>query len=303
MTRSAGIISAGRIYCDLVFSGLDAPPGPGREVFADQLKLCAGGGAYITSAYLSALGETVSLMGMLPAAPFGGVVINEMRQNGVGSSCQMAEGTDVQLTAALVTGADRAFITRRVGPAIAAASIEAMQPARHLHIGELTTLLEHPELVARARALGTTISLDCGWDEATLSRRDLAQHIAQVDIFLPNEAEAAALASQGVDLRPILMTVIKQGDKGATCLQASGGKPVHSPALPARLVDTTGAGDAFNAGFLSAWLSGRSIADALTLGNACGATAIARMGGAGALPDLRSLMQEIDRALPEQAAQ
>lgn len=299
MTGAVPILCAGRIYCDLVFTGLDGAPEPGREVFADALKICAGGGAYITSAYLAALGEAVGLIGMLPAAPFGTVVGEEMQQNNVQSFCEETHGQDAQLTAALVTDKDRAFVTRRVGDAVPQSQIDALPDARHLHIGELTTALEHPDLLRAAQARGMTISLDCSWDGQVLARPDLAEIISLVDLFLPNEAEAEALETYCTHVQPRLATIIKRGPNGASCLR-TGREPVHASGHDVQVVDTTGAGDAFNAGFLSAWLAGQSMEMALALGNACGATAVARVGGAGALPDLCDLR---DGPIITQAAQ
>lgn len=292
MTSTPPILCAGRVYCDLVFAGLDAPPQAGREVFAEKLKICGGGGAYITSAYLAALGESVGLVGMLPAAPFGTVVRQEMQQNGVQSFCEDTLGQDAQITAALVGETDRAFVTRRVGKAVPQEQINNLPDARHLHIGEITTALEHPDLLTVARANGLTVSLDCSWDGQTLARTDLAAIIAQVDLFLPNEDEAEALRAHGTHVQPRLATIIKRGADGATCLRADK-PPVHMNAQSVQALDTTGAGDAFNAGFLSAWLAGQSFEMALALGNACGATAVARVGGAGSLPDLSRLHETL----------
>lgn len=288
MSEGATILCAGRIYCDLVFTGLDAAPEPGREVFADALKICAGGGAYITAAYLAALGEHVGLVGMLPAAPFGAIVRAEMDHNGVHAFCEETHDEDAQLTAALVTKTDRAFVTRRVGKAVPQSKIDALPLARHLHIGELTTALEHRDLLQVARASGMTISLDCSWDGQVLARNDVAEIIALVDLFLPNEDEARALETYCTHVQPRLATIVKRGPEGASCLR-TGRDAIHAPGHQVELVDTTGAGDAFNAGFLSAWLAGQSMEAALALGNACGATAVSRVGGAGALPDLSGM--------------
>ncbi|MEM6710671.1 MAG: carbohydrate kinase family protein [Pseudomonadota bacterium] len=282
------ILSAGRVYCDLVFAGLDAPVVMGREVFADALQVCTGGGAFISAAYLSALGQKVGLLGVLPAEPFSGLVQADLAASAIHPYCTVAPGRDAQLTAAIVGAVDRAFITRRVGRAVPQAMIDGLPPARHLHIGELTTALEHPDLITAARSRGMTISLDCGWDETSLARRDLGSVIASVDLFLPNENEAEALMLAGTSLAPRLATVIKRGADGATCITDDGDSMTVS-AQPVTVVDTTGAGDAFNAGFLSAWCDGQTLDEALALGAACGAVAVSRLGGATNLPDLRNL--------------
>src|SRR5690606_18599952 len=118
----------------------------------------------------------------------------------------------------------------------------------------------------------------------------LARVIAGVDLFLPNEAEALRLRQQGVTMLPRSALVIKQGAEGATALAR--GATIRAPAFDADPVDATGAGDAFNAGYLAGWLAGRPVEDCLALANACGAIAVARIGGAEDLPDLRELMSD-----------
>jgi sugar/nucleoside kinase (ribokinase family) len=296
VTGRLDILAAGRIYCDLVFSGLDAPPAAGREVYAATLTLTAGGGAFITAAHAAALGLGAGLMGVLPAAPFDAAVRAEAAALGIADHTAPAPpGTEPQVTCAIVTGDDRAFVTRRPGAALAEA--QALPPARHLHIGEASTALDHPWLVPRARAMGMTVSLDCAWDGALFSRPGLAEMIAAVDLFLPNAEEAAALAAAGVPVAPRLATVVKCGGAGARLLPAGGGAAVEAPALPVRVVDPTGAGDAFNAGFLAAWLDGAPLPEALHLGIACGGDAVGRTGGARGLPDLRALRRAAAPAL------
>lgn len=288
--RRGAILSVGRVYCDLVFTGLPAMPQPGREVFAGALTLAAGGGAYITAAYVAALAREARLCAMLPAAPFAALVRAEAEANGVNLAPSTAgegegEGEGApQITVAMVAGGgERAFLTRREGRALPAgwAAAVAAPGLAHLHIGEVTTLLEEPGLIAAARAAGLTISLDCGWDDTAFADPALPGLIAQVDVFLPNAAEAERLAAVAPVPGLAPLVVVKQGAGGAWAVQ--GGRRTHAAAVAAKVVDTTGAGDAFNAGFVLAWLDGADCAAALAQGVRCGAVAVARPGGAGRL--------------------
>ena len=130
-------------------------------------------------------------------------------------------------------------------------------------------------------APGLTVSLDCSWDDA-LTAEAVAASIAQVDVFLPNEDEVAHLRHLGVPEPFAPVTVVKCGADGAWA--RAEGKTLRAPACAAEVVDTTGAGDAFNAGFLHAWLSGRPMADCLAAGNRSGAASVATRGGFGAPP-------------------
>ncbi len=291
-----GILSAGRIYCDLNFSGIERMPVLGQEVFADELSLHAGGGAYITAAYVAALGSPAALMGTLPIQPFAGILESEALQRGVDLQyCKIGVGISPQLTVAMSLAGERAFLTSRQGSAlpddyeITLQSLALDTGISHLHIGELSSLLEYPLLVEQAKAAGLTVSLDCAWDDECLKRTDIGRLISQVDIFLPNQIEMARLGSSGIGEHVAPLTVIKQGASGATAY--ANDNIIKCPARSLTVVDSVGAGDAFNAGFITAWLERREIQDCLALGNACGALAVSRRGGASELPDLRYLLQ------------
>lgn len=291
-----GVLSAGRIYCDLNFSGIGRMPVLGQEVFADELSLHAGGGAFITAAYVSALGAPAALLGTLPIQPFTGVLESEAMQGGVDLRyCTTSTGMSPQLTVAMSLAGERAFLTRRQGPALpddyiaSLGSVQANTGISHLHIGELSSLLEYPLLVRQARDAGLTVSLDCAWDDDCLKHADIGGLIAQVDIFLPNQIEMAQLRANGVEEGVAPLTVIKQGARGATAY--ANGKLIECRSQPLSVVDSIGAGDAFNAGFITAWLERRETLDCLALGNACGAVAVSQRGGGSQLPDLQYLLQ------------
>jgi sugar/nucleoside kinase (ribokinase family) len=290
-----GVLCAGRVYCDLVFSGLAALPQSGREVFAGDLQFNAGGGAYITAAYLCALGRPASLLTRLPDGPFAQIVLDEVRDNGVdaGAVALVADPTP-QITVAMVGAGDRAFLTRRVGAALPGQIAPAFAAAGlgHLHIGEITTLIEHPDLPELARRYGMTVSLDCGWDDDALGREDLGRFISMVDVFLPNADEARAVAGGRLIDAVAPVVVVKDGARGATWYAER--RSVHRAARPASVVDATGAGDAFVAGFLHAWLRKLPAEQCLDLGNACGAIAVGRLGGAGQLPPMSDMDGQAD---------
>lgn len=280
-----GVLCAGRLYCDLVMHGLPGMPVPGTEVYADGLTLAAGGGAFITSAWLVALGQPASLAAHWPAQPFDVAIAAQVTAAGVDAAACVAApaGADPQVTLALVTGGDRAFVTRRAGPAVPAGFAGVIAAGRHchLHVGELATLVEVPLLARAARAAGMTVSADCAWDAEVLARRDLATVLEGVDVFLPNRMEAEALARHQPLATLAPLVVVKQGAQGATAIAQ--GQTLHRPARPVQVIDTVGAGDAFNAGFLTGWLAGRGMAACLDTGAAAAAQALVHRGGAGIL--------------------
>jgi sugar/nucleoside kinase (ribokinase family) len=289
---SKPVLCAGRFYCDLVFADAPRLPTFGTEVFAPSLSLHAGGGAFITAANLAALGHRVTQFSCLPATPFDTTALTEMARHGVdATACQRAiAGVDPQITVAIASEGDRAFITRNAGPAIPELGSVNLADYSHLHIGELRTLQDHPGLLTAARTAGITVSLDCAWQDEF--DPDVADLIAKVDVFLPNESEAAALSAIGIPQACAPLTVIKCGEDGSRVHDGNGW--VHAAITkPVTVLDATGAGDAFNAGFLTCWLEGAPLQDCLAKGNACGAAAVQFIGGAGCLqPGLGSDLKQ-----------
>lgn len=258
----------------------------GTETFADDLSLHAGGGAFITAAAFSALGWQSALLATLPATPFDAVVCDDIEKSGVETNyCRPADhGASAQLTVAITGRDDRAFLSNKSGSAMPEIEFSSGQ-FRHLHIGELRSLVEHPDLIEKARAAGMTISLDCSWDAELLSKgSEMGAFISSVDVFLPNESEFDHLIQSGWDEGTASLTIVKCGSEGAKALEK--GIWITAPATPAKVVDATGAGDAFNGGFLSAWLAGNSLLNCLAEGNRCGLISIGQTGGTGGMREL-----------------
>jgi sugar/nucleoside kinase (ribokinase family) len=137
-----------------------------------------------------------------------------------------------------------------------------------------------------AKDRGLTVSLDPSWDDQ-LIRRDAGffEACAGIDIFLPNVAEGEALTGETspeailCDLQKHFpLVVLKRGGHGA--MASWGATCVSADALPVTVVDTTGAGDAFNAGFLHSWLGTSDVERSLKGGIEAGALSVQSAGGA-----------------------
>lgn len=289
------ILCAGRLYCDLVFTGVPNLPTMGTETFAENLTLHAGGGAFITAAAFSALGWQSSLLATLPAPPFDEAICAEITASGVLSDlCHIAEkGASPQLTVAIAGAEDRAFLSNKSGKAIPEFDI-GKRSFRHLHIGELRTLVEHPDLIVKARSSEMSISLDCAWDAELLSKgAEMEELITLVDVFLPNESEFALLTQSGLDQAAAPLTIVKCGSDGARAHQNGAWTSQKTEETP--VVDATGAGDAFNGGFLSSWLAGQSLNECLATGNRCGMISVGHAGGTGGMAQLRNQIESSDQ--------
>ncbi len=280
MTEKPATLCVGRLYCDLIFTDLPRMPTMGTEVYAGGFGVHVGGGAFITAAYLAALGHGSALSAMLPPRPFADIVSDDLETARIDLQlCHtLPAGSDPQVTVALAGQGDRAFVTRRSGPACPPLDASDLRKigATHVHIGEMATLIERPDLIEIARSVGATVSLDCSWDD-DLKTSAISDVLAKVDLFLPNDTEMQHLLEIGVPQSRFPLTVIKQGAAGSTAVVE--GERIHEPARLVQAVDTTGAGDAFNAGFVSAWLARDSLRACLKFGNAQGAKAVSQRGG------------------------
>ncbi len=280
MTQDPTILCVGRLYCDVIFTGLPRMPTPGTEVFCDGVGFHTGGGAPITAGHMAGLGNRTALATILPAPPIDKLILHELTGAGVDLSLCDKAPSDVepQMTVALAHNSERAFVTHRSGPAIPDIDLDAAREmgVSHIHVGEMTTLIEHPGLLNIAKELGATLSLDCSWDDDFDPAR-IELLLPRVDVFLPNEAEAQLLRNMGLSEPFAKLTAIKQGRNGA--LGITGETRVYSKGKSTLVTDTTGAGDAFNAGFLTAWLAGEPLNACLCAGNAKGAEAVTYRGG------------------------
>ncbi len=289
--KRPAVLSIGRIYCDLIFTGLGALPEPGREVFAEDMKMAAGGGAFIAAAHMAHAGRKVALVARLGTDALSAGIEPELRAANVDLRfLEKSPGAGPQVTVASVIGNDRAFLSRRAGTALPATLDAALawEAAGHLHIAEYATLHEIPDLVARAKAKGLSVSLDPSWDETLIYEADLLDRCEGVDIFLPNMEEAIAITRENDPVTAIGMlaeafpvVALKAGGEGAW-LRAKG-QTLHRRAEEVPVIDTTGAGDAFNAGFIDAWLSGADEETCLEAGIRYGSLAVQAAGGTSIL--------------------
>jgi sugar/nucleoside kinase (ribokinase family) len=235
------------------------------------------------------------MVGMVGADHLGAMIVGELAAAGVDPSLIFPDPTHhTGITVSLTWPRDRALITY-AGPiaALRAEDVpsEAFEDTRHVHVSSffLQSALQ-PGLAGlfhRARTAGLTTSLDTGDDPADRWDSGLAEVLEEVDLFFPNRREATQIARVGdpveaLDrLRVRIPTVaVKLGGDGA--LVSTEGLRLRVAPLPVEPLDTTGAGDAFNAGYLAAYLRDRPPAECLLHAAASGALATTWLGGQSA---------------------
>jgi ribokinase len=155
--------------------------------------------------------------------------------------------------------------------------------------------------LAQARAQGLTVSLDTGWDPGEKWNGGLKETLVQTDVFLPNAEEAPAITSKA-NVKDALAALVEQVPVVAVKLGAAGavarrGKEVVRAAPPpVQVVDTTGAGDSFDAGFVCGYLKGWSLERTLRLACACGSLATRQPGGTNGQPTLAEALEAMNDA-------
>jgi len=283
---------AGEINVDLVLQGAHAFPIPGKEVLVDDVVMTLGSASAICAMGLARLGTPVAFLGKVGTDPWGAFCLDAMQAAGIDVSRVTADpklktGVTVSITSphdrALVSylGSIRALRAEDV-PSTAFAGFDHLHVSSYFLQEGLRPGLRG--LFARAHAAGLTTSLDPGFDPSERWETDILSALAETDFFLPNEVELVSIARQA-DIAGALRqlengrtrVVAKLGAEG--CMTLEGGQPLAVPAFRADPVDTTGAGDSFDAGFLHAWLGGRPLLEALRWGAACGGLSTRGLGG------------------------
>jgi sugar/nucleoside kinase (ribokinase family) len=312
------ILVAGEINPDLILSG-DVTPEFGQvEKLVDSAILTIGSSSAIFACGVARLGLKVAFVGVCGDDIFGRFMLDEMARHGVEISNVLIvpggqTGVSVILTRTFISGyqasaqRDRAILTHSgLVAALKADDVTdtLLRNSRHLHVASyfLQTALQSglPSLFARAHALDLTTSLDTNWDPSG-EWRGFDELLRQVDVFLPNEKEALALtglvsieAASDLLCRKCDTVAIKLGAQGALACHAE--ETARATALTVQVVDTVGAGDTFDAGFLYGWLCGWSLEKALSLAAVCGSLSTRRAGGTSAQPTLNEAMKYVPPA-------
>lgn len=297
----AKIAVVGSVYWDLIFYGLNDPPSPGVEVRTDRFAMTPGGGGYITAVGLVRLGDQAALWTYVGRDRLGQLLLDAMGRERLDvSGVQRHRTLGTAISVAFSTRRDRGFLTYKgcaaaTGTLIRAWSRSALPRVRHMHFaGVRPPFQPYLWLLDRLRAARITTSLDIGWNPDVYAAPGFRQIVKRMTIFMPSQREAqwfTGRADPGEGVRALAelvpTPVIKLGAKGAVGLERGRLMRVRPPRV--ETVDTTGAGDAFNAGFLWAWLQGAPLAQCLLAGNICGALSTRAPGGTAAFPTLREL--------------
>jgi len=298
-------IIIGELNVDLILDGIQKAPQIGKEVLARSSRLTLGSSSAILANNLSALGTSTAFVGKLGCDAFGDLCIKTLSDRKVDTSWIIRQpGLQTGVTVVMSYLEDRANVTCM--GAMADLTIQdipetVFKNARHMH---LSACFMQPglkkdlvQLFRTAKANGLTTSFDPQWDPEESWDLDLNALLTHVDFFLPNETEFLYLTRK-TDLDAAFQSVsecgstlvVKQGSNGST--RFSHNTKVHVPAcLNKNVVDTVGAGDSFNAGFIHSLLNGNTIDRCHQFASLTGAINTTCAGGTGAFSSFESIQR------------
>jgi sugar/nucleoside kinase (ribokinase family) len=289
---------AGELNLDLILYGLPEQLPPERELLADGMMLTLGSSSAIVAHNLAVLGSHVGFQSRIGQDPLGQIALERLHQGGVDTShVRCAPGlTTTGLTVILHHNNWRNILTYMGTIAELAwddLDLEYLSDASHFHLSsfflqrglrpKIRELLEHMKSKGLTTSLDTNDDPDDHWE-------GLRHIFPFVDVLLPNEREACKLAGTADLDRAVKnlsewvpLVVVKLGAKGSMAIR--GKKRVVAPAKPIAPIDTVGAGDSFDAGFLHQYVRGADLETCLNSGNLAGALSTTRPGGTEAFRD------------------
>ena len=290
---------AGELNLDLILYGLPEELPPERELLAQRMMLTLGSSSAIVAHNLAALGCRVGFISRIGDDPLGQIAIERLTAGDVDvSKVRRVEGaTKTGLTLILQRERLRNILTYPgtiFDLTLDDLDFDYLKSSAHFHLSSFYLqrgLTKHVGALFRTlKAAGLTISLDTNDDPDDNWDSGLVDVLRYVDVFLPNAREARRIA--GTDdfesavarlAGSVPLLVVKMGEQGALALR--GQERFRSPAVRVDFVDPVGAGDSFDAGFLSQYVRGADLPTCLSWGNVAGALSTTMPGGTEAFRD------------------
>ena len=294
---SPEILVIGELNVDIVATGLRSASEMGTEILAEDCELTLGSASAIFAAGMTKLGHCVTFVSHVGRDYLGDFCLRALQQLGVATK-HVARKADEKtgVTIALSGKRDRALVTHSGAVAtLTAGAVNEALMKRHNHLHLTSYYLQKAlqpsfaDIFRRAKELGLTTSFDPNSDPSNKWSKSIDGVLRYADVLFVNEREASQLtrATTPKAALKILGTkvpcaVIKRGPRGAIAIH--NGKMAVDSGFKITAVDTTGAGDSFDAGFVSAYLRRQPLAECVRIGNACGALSATRAGGTAGQP-------------------
>lgn len=300
--KDLDIVVVGELNVDLILTGLTSLPEMGKSKLSKDVSFTLGSASAIFASNIARLGHKVGFLGKIGDDYFGDFILESLNKRNVDTSHVIRDknaktGICVSLSfpenyaMASYPGVRETF-------QISDVDFDYISTARHMHMSSyyLQTGMQKgcPELFRRAKESGLTTSFDPDSDPSGNWDNSIFETLKYVDVFLPNETEAIQISKTNdvesalCQLGKVVNTVVvKMGKLGVWSKNPQ--KVIHSNVFKVEVVDTTGAGDSFNSGFIYKYLHGSDIEECTLWGNACAGISTTKPGGTTAFPDISEL--------------
>ena len=287
----------GTVFLDIIFTGLDALPEDGQEVWADGMGSCPGGIANLAVA-ARRLGLRTSL-----AAAFGDDAYGDFCWETLAdyehvdlSRSQRFEGWHSPVTVSMAVNRDRGMVSHGHAPPLGPAELIGTPPptrAVMVELSEQRPLIcgSEPTWVQQAQAAGSLVFADVGWDPSGRWSSDVLDQLSVCHGFLPNAGEAMAYTRTHTPHEALYaladhvpLAVVTNGESGALAIDSATGEEAVVPALRVPAMDPTGAGDVFGASIVLGTLAGWPLQQRLAFAALCSSLSVQQFGGSLAAP-------------------
>ncbi|GAA1557714.1 PfkB family carbohydrate kinase [Actinomadura kijaniata] len=305
------VVTLGAHILDVLARPVQTLPSGQDTVVVDQIRVTAAGAAAGTAVALARLGNDVVSVGAIGDDDLGDLLVTIMTRHGVdvsGLVRRTAEQTAASILPIRPDGGRPSFHAPGANLTLTAGAVDPglLQAAAAIHLGgpDVAFGLNDPALFAAleaARANGAFVTMDLlsTMPELVVAARSFLPH---VDYLLPNEEQARLMtgeAGPGAAARALLAegpkaVVVTLGGDGSLLVTGAGER--HVPALEVDVVDTTGCGDAYCAGFVTALLRHRDLPEAARWGTAAAATVARGLGSDAGPADLDAVLGLLRRA-------
>ncbi len=300
------IVGFGALNLDKIYK-VDKIPGKDEEGYVKSLEMHPGGSAANTIVGLARLGVRTGFIGKVGSDEEGRILVSDFEREGVDTSAIIkSEGRSGTAMIFVDEGGYRAIL---VDPGVndtiefREINLEIVERARLIHLTSfickngLESFESQKKIAEIARA---EISFDPGMIYIEKGLKELEPIINNSAIFLPNRGEIESLmnldfrdAAREIISMGCRVVAIKMGEEG--CYVTNGKEEHEIQAFPSKVVDTTGAGDAFNAGFIYGYVNGLSLKDCGRLGNWVASRNIQKVGARTGLPRRSELQEFLDK--------
>ena len=307
MVDQKPIVCLGILVADVIGKPVHSVPDPGSLALVDEISLHCGGCAANAATALANLGLLVDVIGKVGSDPFGDFVISVLQERGIGTrgvTRDASNGTSASMVIVDPDGERRFihYIGANAAFTIEDVDFDLVSSASILHIGGSLVMPgidgePTAELLKRAREAGVTTFLDTVWDDTGRWMALLEPSLPYIDFFIPSLPEAKEItgvddpekvARELVD-QGVATVALKMGPDGCLVMSADY-ESLRLPAYDVEVVDATGAGDAFAAGFITGVWQDWSLEKTARFASAVGAMCVTGVGAAGCVSSLEETL-------------